>query len=85
MNWPISGFTPIGMPVLEFFRDLGCPIYEMFGQIEGAGAYSFSNKLRWKIGTAGKPISGCTMRIDDDREIAVKGPNICNGYYKVGF
>ena len=35
-----------------------------------------------KFGTVGKPLKGVTVKIAEDEEILVKGPNVMQGYYK---
>jgi long-chain acyl-CoA synthetase len=49
---------------------------------ETSTAATISSPDDFKIGTIGKPFPGCEVRIADDGEILVKGPNVFQGYYK---
>ena len=49
---------------------------------ETSTAATISTPEDFKIGTIGKPFPGCEVRIADDGEILVKGPNVFQGYYK---
>src|SRR5258708_24748764 len=49
---------------------------------ETSTAATISSPEDFKIGTIGKPFPGCEIRIADDGEILVKGPNVFQGYYK---
>ena len=49
---------------------------------ETSTAATISTPDDFKIGTIGKPFPGCEVKIADDGEILVKGPNVFQGYYK---
>jgi long-chain acyl-CoA synthetase len=78
----VSGAAPIAKDVLEFFASLDIPIYEVYGQSEDCGPTSLNIPGRTKIGSVGPSIPGVQVKIADDGEILVKGPNVFMGYYK---
>ena len=76
--------APIGRDVMEFFLSCGIPIYEVYGQSEGSGPTTFNRpKPGWtRFSTVGRPFPGADVKIAEDGEILVKGPNVFMGYYK---
>ena len=78
----ISGAAPIGKEILEFFSGLDLIIYEIYGQSEDTGPTSTNRPGATKFGTVGQPWPGDEVKIADDGEILVKGPNVFLGYYK---
>ena len=78
----ISGAAPISADVLEFFASLDMPIKEIYGQSEDTGPTSCNLPGRTKLGTVGPPLPGLQVRLADDGEILVRGPNVFLGYYK---
>ncbi|MCS6914188.1 MAG: long-chain fatty acid--CoA ligase [Myxococcales bacterium] len=80
----VTGAAPIGREVLEFFLSLGIPIYEVYGQSEASGPTSFNLPFPGKarLGTVGRPIPGIEVKLAQDGEILVRGPNVFQGYYK---
>jgi long-chain acyl-CoA synthetase len=77
-----SGAAPIAPDVLEFFASLDLPIHEIYGQSEDCGPTSCNLFGRTKIGSVGPPLPGLEVKIADDGEILIRGPNVFLGYYK---
>ncbi|MBW8059114.1 MAG: long-chain fatty acid--CoA ligase [Solirubrobacterales bacterium] len=78
----ISGAAPINPEILRFFDAAGVLVLEGWGMTETSTAATISSPDDFKIGTIGKPFPGCEVKITDDGEILVKGPNVFQGYYK---
>jgi long-chain acyl-CoA synthetase len=66
--------------VLRVARHL--PLYEIYGQSEDCGPTSFNLPGATKFGTVGKPLPGVEVKLADDGEILVRGPNVFLGYFK---
>jgi long-chain acyl-CoA synthetase len=77
-----SGAAPINPEILRFFDAAGVLVLEGWGMTETSTAATISRPDDFKIGTIGKPFPGCDVRIAEDGEILVKGPNVFQGYYK---
>jgi long-chain acyl-CoA synthetase len=77
----ISGGAPLGARLGHFFRGCGIPIYEGYGLTETTAGATVNRPEAMKVGTVGRPIPGCTVRIADDGEILLKGGNVFVGYY----
>ncbi|MBA2241053.1 MAG: long-chain fatty acid--CoA ligase [Solirubrobacterales bacterium] len=78
----LSGAAPISPEILEFFDAAGVSAVEGWGMTETSTASAVSLPDAFKWGTVGRPFPGCEIRIAEDGEILVKGPNIFQGYYK---
>lgn len=78
----VSGAAPINPDILSFFDAAGVLVLEGWGMTETSTAATISKPDDFKVGTIGKPFPGCQVKIADDGEILVKGPNVFQGYYK---
>ncbi|HEX4467313.1 MAG TPA: long-chain fatty acid--CoA ligase [Solirubrobacteraceae bacterium] len=76
-----SGAAPIAKEILEFFWACGVPVLEGYGMTETATAATTSTVADHKFGTVGKALPGVDLKIAEDGEILVKGPNIFAGYH----
>jgi long-chain acyl-CoA synthetase len=78
----VSGAAPINPEILRFFDAAGVLVLEGWGMTETSTAATISTPEDFKVGTIGKPFPGCEIKIAEDGEILVKGPNVFQGYYK---
>ena len=78
----VTGAAPIAPGILEFFYACGVPVMEGYGMTETASVASVNTPDAFRLGSVGRPLPGVQVRIADDDEILIKGPNIFNGYYR---
>jgi long-chain acyl-CoA synthetase len=78
----VTGAAPINPEILRFFDAAGVLVVEGWGMTETSTAATISTAEEFKFGTIGKPFPGCEVKIADDGEILVRGPNVFQGYYK---
>jgi long-chain acyl-CoA synthetase len=76
-----SGAAPIAREILEFFYACGVPVLEGYGMTETATAATVCTLENHKFGTVGQALPGVELRIADDGEVLIKGPNIFQGYH----
>ncbi|MFD3448698.1 o-succinylbenzoate--CoA ligase [Microbacteriaceae bacterium 4G12] len=80
----LLGGGPAPKPMLETCVTKQIPVYQTYGMTETASQICTlsSDYMLTKVGSAGKPLLPCQLRIADDGEIIVKGPNVTAGYFK---
>ena len=67
--------------ILEFFFACGVPVLEGYGMTETATAATVSTVDSYRFGSVGRALPGVEIRIADDGEVLLKGPNIFQGYH----
>lgn len=72
----------IGEEVFLFFRALGLPLRQFYGQTENSALCAAQDADTVRLHTVGKPFPGMDLRISDSGEILVRGDNVFDGYYK---
>jgi long-chain acyl-CoA synthetase len=76
-----SGAAPIAKEILEFFWACGVPVLEGYGMTETSTAATASTIENHRFGTVGRALPGVEIKIAEDGEILIKGPNIFSGYH----
>ncbi|HEV7964149.1 MAG TPA: long-chain fatty acid--CoA ligase, partial [Actinoplanes sp.] len=81
-EYAISGGAPLGARLAHFYRGIGLDVREGYGLTETSPvvAANFDDGIR--LGTVGRPLPGTTVRIADDGEFLIKGPQVFAGYWK---
>jgi len=77
-----SGGAPLEKGLAEFFWTIDLPLYQGYGLTESSPVISTNIPDSNKVGTVGRPIRNCEVKIAEDGEILARGPNIMRGYYK---
>jgi long-chain acyl-CoA synthetase len=81
VQFAVSGGAPLGERLGHFFRGAGITVLEGYGMTESSAAATVNRPSRNKIGTVGQPLPGVAVRIADDGEILLSGPNVFTGYW----
>jgi long-chain acyl-CoA synthetase len=77
----VSGGARLDPEVGRFFRALGMPLVQGYGQTEAGPVISCNPLHATRIDTVGPPLQGVDLRITEDGEIQVKGDLVMQGYW----
>jgi long-subunit acyl-CoA synthetase (AMP-forming) len=76
----IVGAAPTPPEVLEFFLAIGIEICETWGMSETSAMATLNPPGRVRPGTVGPPLPETEVRLAEDGEIMVRGPQVMKGY-----
>jgi long-chain acyl-CoA synthetase len=77
----LTGAAPIDEEILSFFHAAGVWVLEGFGMTETSSIVTLNTIPEHKLGTVGRAVPGTDLKIADDGEILIRGPQVFKGYY----
>jgi len=78
----VCGSAPLAPETQEFFAMLGIPIWQVYGLTETCGICTMDEpRVASEPGRVGRAVPGIEMKVGDNDEILVHGPNIFPGYW----
>ncbi len=82
IRYGVCGAAPASPELFDYYNALGVPLREGYGQTESTGVIAIQRLDRPRRGYVGEPIPNLEVKIAEDGEILVKGPNVFKGYFK---
>ncbi len=76
----VVGAAPTPPEVLEFFLALGIEIRETWGMSETTAITTLNPPGGVRVGTVGPPIPDTEVKLAEDGEVMVRGPQVMKGY-----
>lgn len=77
----ICGSAPLTPETQDYFRMLGIPVLQVYGLTETTGILTMDDPKNPVPGHVGPTIPGIEMRLAENEEIVVRGPNVFPGYW----
>ena len=78
----LSGAAPIAPQVLEFLMSVGVPVREGYGMTENTAVATIVPTDELYLGSVGKALPLCEVRIAEDGEILTRSEGTFKGYFK---
>ena len=83
IKYVACGGAPLPLDLAHFYNGIGLPMIQGYGMTETAAPFAATRVTDNVIGTVGQPAPGSSIRISDEGELQVKGPNVFRGYHNL--
>jgi long-chain acyl-CoA synthetase len=78
----VTGGAPMPAAVARYFLAMGINLLQGYGMTETAPVVSVNRPEHNDPATVGEPIAGVEVRIGENDELLIRGPNVMSGYWQ---
>ena len=78
----VSGGAPLAPALARCFLGLGVPVLQGYGMTETSPVVAANTLAHNDPATVGTALQGVELRVGENRELQVRGPNVMKGYWK---
>lgn len=81
LQYMISGGAALSAPIEKFFVNIGVPLYQGYGLSETSPVVCVNTPTAYRFGSCGKKLSDVEVKLSNEGELLVRGPNVMHGYH----
>ena len=82
LRFIVSGGAPLDPALARRWQEMGVDVLQGYGTTECAPGVTFNLPGRQDLATVGVPLPNVEVRIAEDGEVLVRGPNVFPGYWQ---
>ncbi len=82
MSHFVCGGAPLDKVINEFMWIIGIPVFNGYGLTETSPAATLSSAGEVRFSSVGKALKETELKLKEDGELLIKGPQVMPGYYK---
>jgi len=82
LSYFLCGGAPLDKTINEFMWIIGIPVFNGYGLTETSPGVTISSVGEVRFDSVGKAFAETELRLEEDGELVVKGPQVMQGYYK---
>ncbi len=82
LEFLICGSAPLSDDTQRWFEIIGIPVYQVYGLTETTAIVTMDRPRQAVPGRVGHALPGLEVRLSDEGELCVRGPNIFPGYWR---
>lgn len=78
----VCGGAPLTADLARFFHGMGIMVCEGWGLTETSAPATLNTPSAYRFGSVGRSLPGVDVKLAEDGELLVRGPNVFQGYFK---